>query len=260
MNVISFALWGDGPKYIDGLNANIELAAVHYPGWSVVVAFPFRTITQAVVDYASSTWAMWDGYDAPDLWGLFARFHPAANPNYEHVLIRDADSRINAREAAAVSEWIQSGKAFHVMRDHPRHRRPMLGGMWGCRGGALPDIDDQINDWLAGRRVKHDMDQRFLADVVWPKARRDCFVHDSQDWRQGGETQAWENVKALWYIAADPSPGAGEVLYKRPHKFPPHADISPSRFVGDVILADGTADQSIQDPHVLTTTTQGGTP
>ena len=48
-------------------------------------------------------------------------------------LSRDLDSVFTAREAAAVAEWVASGRAVHVMRDHPWHGAAMLGGTWGTR-------------------------------------------------------------------------------------------------------------------------------
>ena len=48
-------------------------------------------------------------------------------------LCRDLDSRFSKREAAAVGEWLQSSAAIHVMRDHPQHGAPLLGGLWGAR-------------------------------------------------------------------------------------------------------------------------------
>ena len=55
----------------------------------------------------------------------------------EVFLSRDLDSRLNAREAAAVAEFLQSGAGVHIMRDHPAHAAVMMGGMWGA---ALQDI------------------------------------------------------------------------------------------------------------------------
>ena len=43
------------------------------------------------------------------------------------------DSRLNAREAAAVAEWLKSDKAFHSMRDNPAHGIELLGAAWGVR-------------------------------------------------------------------------------------------------------------------------------
>mgnify|MGYP006292180853 FL=1 len=45
--------------------------------------------------------------------------------------MRDADSVLNIRERAAVDDWLASGAAFHVMRDHPVHCDLMLAGMGG---------------------------------------------------------------------------------------------------------------------------------
>ena len=63
---------------------------------------------------------------SPMVW----RFLIASDPSVGRYIIRDADSRLSERKAA-VSEWIESGKKFHVMRDHPSHNNfAMSGGMW----------------------------------------------------------------------------------------------------------------------------------
>ena len=49
------------------------------------------------------------------------------------LLSRDLDSRVSAREVAAVREWLGSGRAVHSMRDHPTHWVPMLGSAWAAR-------------------------------------------------------------------------------------------------------------------------------
>ena len=33
----------------------------------------------------------------------------------------------------AVSDWMESGKSFHMMRDHPMHDIGMLGSAWGVK-------------------------------------------------------------------------------------------------------------------------------
>ncbi len=50
-----------------------------------------------------------------------------------HFVSRDLDSRLNAREAAAVGAWLDSSKAFHFMRDNPAHAIEILGSGWGVR-------------------------------------------------------------------------------------------------------------------------------
>ena len=49
------------------------------------------------------------------------------------IVCRDLDSRINAREAAAVKEWREdSDLPIHSMRDNPGHGIGMVGASWGA--------------------------------------------------------------------------------------------------------------------------------
>jgi hypothetical protein len=110
--------------------------------------------------------------------GLYWRFLPAADPELDAVLVRDADARLGARERAAVDQWLASGKALHVMRDHPGQRRVIPAGLWGCRGGAVPDMAEAIAAF--GRA--HGFDSRtgdadFLQHQVYRPLRHDMFVH-----------------------------------------------------------------------------------
>ena len=54
------------------------------------------------------------------------------------------------REVAAVSEWLDSGLAFHSMRDNLHHGVEILGGMWGARmdTGLREVLDTALRDLL----------------------------------------------------------------------------------------------------------------
>ena len=56
------------------------------------------------------------------------------------LMSRDLDSLINERESAAVTEWIKSPYALHVMRDHPLHKNEILGGLFGIKLGTISYI------------------------------------------------------------------------------------------------------------------------
>ena len=60
--------------------------------------------------------------DISKVFAMNWRFMPLLDPQVSHFVSRDLDSRLNAREGAAVQEWLLSDKAFHFMRDHPAHR------------------------------------------------------------------------------------------------------------------------------------------
>ena len=63
----------------------------------------------------------------------YARYLPLLDPTVEVMVSRDLDSRITAREQAAVEDWLKTDLTFHVMRDNPHHGTEILGGMWGAR-------------------------------------------------------------------------------------------------------------------------------
>jgi hypothetical protein len=173
--LISFSLYGSNPLYLQGALRNAILAPRVYPGWSVRF-YVSQEIEDAVTGGLAAAGAeviRKERRGAVD--GMFWRFLPAADPSLEAVLIRDADSRISHREAIAVQEWLASGKAMHVMRDHPCHRVVVMGGMWGCRGGAIPDIDRLIEKWSVWHRKGHDQD--FMRDQIYPRLKHSMLVH-----------------------------------------------------------------------------------
>ena len=63
----------------------------------------------------------------------YGRFLPLLDHSVDVMVSRDLDSRLTTREQAAVEEWLNTGLAFHVMRDNPQHGTEILGGMWGAR-------------------------------------------------------------------------------------------------------------------------------
>ncbi|KAF4531550.1 hypothetical protein B566_EDAN015514, partial [Ephemera danica] len=54
------------------------------------------------------------------------RFLPMSDPLVDVALSRDLDSNLSERELAAVQEWLSSGAALHVMRDHIHHNTEIL--------------------------------------------------------------------------------------------------------------------------------------
>ena len=112
--------------------------------------------------------------------GLFWRFLPINDGRTRHFLIRDADSIINRREQAAVTEWLASGKAFHVMRDWWTHTEVILAGMWGGIGGVLPPLQTLLKGFQSTSLANWHVDQWFLRAQVWPTVRQSCLIHDSK--------------------------------------------------------------------------------
>jgi protein O-GlcNAc transferase len=181
MRVVSFSLWGELPKYNAGAVRNAALCREMYTGWTarfyVGTSVPAETL-RALRALDAQVIEM----DEPGDWrGMFWRFEAASDPAVEAMISRDCDSRLNRREAAAVAEWMASDAAFHIMRDHPAHCTPILGGMWGVKAPLLRDCAALIRPFAPGDFWQADQD--FLRAIVFPRVKRVALVHD--EWFDG---------------------------------------------------------------------------
>ncbi len=109
--------------------------------------------------------------------GMFWRFLVADDDAFDRWIVRDADSRLGYRERRAVDDWVVSGAPFHLMRDHPWHTAPILGGAFGGVRGAIPDMVGKIRAWP--HRGFYGADQQFLGQVIYPLIRGVALRHDS---------------------------------------------------------------------------------
>lgn len=182
--VISFSLYGDGAKYLDGAVHNARAAPYLYPGWRcrfhVDGSVPAATL-QALRAAGAEVREMPASLPAAR-WGTTWRFLVADDASVARYLVRDADSVLNVREAAAVQQWLASGRHFHVMRDHFDHSELVLAGMWGGVRGALPPLQPLAQAFLHqdSQAQARTADQEFLRERLWPSIRQSVLVHDSQ--------------------------------------------------------------------------------
>jgi hypothetical protein len=180
-NVIAFSLFGENSKYGETAVLNVLEQPAIYPNW-ICRFYVDETVPAHITDRLRS----FGGdvrlvTDEQKRWpGPMWRFAAYDDPMVERVIFRDADSVISTREAGAVAEWIDSGKAFHIMRDSGSHTELILAGLWGCVRGALPSMAERISTFLTQPLDSaHFADQFFLREYVWPYARRSLLAHDS---------------------------------------------------------------------------------
>lgn len=181
MNIISFSLWGDNPKYVCGAIKNIKLREKIYPEWEMHF-YHNDTVPKDALDTLSANGAVLINMDSKDdVCNAMWRFLPASNENINYFISRDCDSRVNERELSAVNEWIESGKSFHIIRDHPHgHAWKISAGMWGCKGGFIKNIDEKMKNYLEFTIHRKDraVDQHFLQEIIYPTAITDLCLHD----------------------------------------------------------------------------------
>ena len=179
--VVSMGLYGSNERYTSNIVVNARLLPAVLPGWLLRVyhdvSVPARVLQSLraegaeLVDMSRSSL---QGAIA----GMYWRFMVSEDESVDRWLIRDADCRVSAREAAAVQAWIASGYSVHIMRDHPHHGRRMMGGMWGGVKHALRNMTQRIVA-AASDVDNYNGDQEFLAWHVYPHIEFDQLSHDS---------------------------------------------------------------------------------
>jgi hypothetical protein len=181
MNWVSFSLYGDSPKYIEGAIRNATQVRGAYPGF-VALFFVDQDISDGVVHRLEEEGARVARFRAASsVENMMQRVFAFDAPEAGVVLFRDADSRITAREVAAVSEWSNSPYGVHSMRDFPYQFDPLGGGMWGIKKSSFPNLclrklwEGYVVDTPGWAALN---DQVFLHRVVWPIVRRDTLFHD----------------------------------------------------------------------------------
>lgn len=187
--VISFSLYGHDPRYTWGAVRNARLALQHYPDWFCRFYVPedYKDRVMAdLLDYENVELYHFE----PGIPAMMQRFLVADDEAVERFIIRDADSRLSQREAAAVEEWLADDTILHVMRDHHAHQ-PIPGGLWGAMwrrsNWAAPNMHHLIETFLKNTDKDpngYQFDQDFLSRMIWPWAINSSTQHDSSPSRR----------------------------------------------------------------------------
>lgn len=180
-NIVSFCLWGDKPVYVMGAVKNAELVKQFYPEFTSRFYIDKDTVPPNVINLLKTTGSEIVLRDKGGWHSMFWRFEPAGEDDVDIVLSRDTDCRISGREVQAVREWLKSDKDFHVMRDHPSHDMPILGGLWGARNGVIKHICEEMQSF--NKADRYQIDQQFLKRRIWPVVKNNVWEHDSC-WRK----------------------------------------------------------------------------
>ncbi len=172
--IIGMSLWGTGERYLTGAVRNAESVRQIYPGWTLRVYHDETISSDLLKKLADLQVELVLRERSNGSSGMFWRFEVADDPGYEYWCVRDIDARFSYRERRAVDDWIESGKSFHIMVDHPWHTKPIMGGAFGGRRGVI-NMGELAKDWH--ERTRYGDDERFLADKVFPLIRDQACLH-----------------------------------------------------------------------------------
>lgn len=193
--IISFCAYGKDPKYVHSTLKNIELQPIIYPDWTCRVYVSNDIPSDAMKLLLDSPAEIIIKEPVKGHLAMFWRFESLMDKTIERFIVRDTDSRINIREAAAVQEWIESKKEFHIIRDHKYHNVPICGGLWGATNNFINKVADKYEDMkkkylsslpldklIPGTRGYYfNTDQPFLWQYIWPLIINSHIAHIKKD-------------------------------------------------------------------------------
>lgn len=188
--IISFSVYGDNPKYTNAALKNLDLQPEIYPDWICRFYVDDKVPAEIISEMESKGAEVIRKGKAKGHLAMFWRFEPLKDETIERFIVRDSDSRLNPREASAVQEWVESGKEFHIMRDHPQHGAKICGGMWGATSNFIKKeskiFDSEIESYIrsipfqniySDRGAYFNTDQPWLWKYIWPKIINSHIAH-----------------------------------------------------------------------------------
>ena len=189
VNVVAMSLYGSEARYTAGIIRNAYLMRQNFPGWQLWVyiesplSSKYPAVPEAVISRLVSAGAEVhyispeDDMIPPMMW----RFLVADDAAVDWFIVRDADSRLTPRDAAAVMAWLQSGRVFHCIRDHPSHAAfAVSGGLWGGRAPLLRQL--LRRSWanlMHGVGTAYQDDMNFLNSIIWQRVEHHAYCVDS---------------------------------------------------------------------------------
>jgi hypothetical protein len=177
-HLISYSLYGNQPRYTIGAIKNSAIALSDLPDFTLRFY-----VGESVPDWVVSTLRLFKNIQIHPMLGkedasaMFWRFYALADLDYDYILVRDCDARLNPREIAMHQEFVESGQNFHIIKDHPTgHNYLLSGGLFAAKKITLHDIHKLIQAWEPQARYGNDMD--FLQRIIYPRVIGEALIHD----------------------------------------------------------------------------------
>jgi len=198
MGIFSFCLYGTEPNYYTGLLENIKLIKEHYPTFSIIV---FKGICDPSWEIPEGV--IVDNTNREGHINALLRYLPMIN--HEVGFVRDADSRVDARDRWCIDEFLKSDKMFHSIRDHFHHRSKLMAGTFGWKR-TLPLM-------IPTHEVPYGFDEHYLATYVYDVIKHELLVHTT------GRAYAGEHAQWIERPFESDTDFVGNVIWNGTPKF-----------------------------------------
>jgi len=183
MIVFSFSLYGDQDKYTKGMVRNCDMIKERFPDAIVYIYIASDVPSfyrELLASYSNVKLIPVERNEGSS--NMYDRFLTIDDESTDIMFVRDADSRVHERDACCIEDFIKENKALHIIRDNKNHNRRIMGGMFGIRKSLFPySMANLIKEWQQTHtdiNTRYGSDQRFLADIIYPRFKNSMLVHD----------------------------------------------------------------------------------
>lgn len=178
--IVSYSLFGVRPRYTVNSLINADLCAEYYPDWKCRIYYD-HSVPNKVIDKLKTKQNV-ELINETGIGHARRMWRFLAYDDCDIFISRDIDSYITKRESSAVSEWVDSDKNIHIMRDHPHHKNKIQAGMFGMKkNDKLQNMRILYNSFIVANNNHLSMDEQFLTDKIYNMFIGDMIVHDDKN-------------------------------------------------------------------------------
>jgi len=175
MKVISFCLYGNQPKYVNGLFENMDIIGTHLSDFMVYLYIGNDVSAEVLIKCKTYKNLHMISVDADNAVLMMHRCFPI-DDDIEVMFCRDLDSRINARDRWTMYEFMRSDKHFHIVRDHYYHKS-RIGGIWAIKKHFSFNMK-QLADGFLSENIYGSV-EFFLQQRMYPLIKEDVLIHSN---------------------------------------------------------------------------------
>jgi hypothetical protein len=175
--IFSFSLYGNDSIYnLGAINNAIKIREIFGEDW--IIRFYVRNVNSMILDKLIELGCqVIDMNDSNIKDGKFFRFLAIKKDNI--VFLRDCDSVVSYREKMMMTDFLNSNKKLHIIRDHPNHKEHIMAGLFGSNCSGISNIEEIINNSNLKDLNQYNVDQFFLSKFIYPKYKNNMLIHDS---------------------------------------------------------------------------------
>lgn len=175
--IFSFSLYGNDSIYnLGAINNAIKIREIFGEDW--IIRFYVRNVNSMILDKLIELGCqVIDMNDSNIKDGKFFRFLAIKKDNI--VFLRDCDSVVSYREKMMMTDFLNSNKKLHIIRDHPNHKEHIMAGLFGFNCSGISNIEEIINNSNLKDLNQYNVDQFFLSKFIYPKYKNNMLIHDS---------------------------------------------------------------------------------